>query len=87
LKAPSSLPVDLFAPLPTTTGGWACVSCDAPLHFGTWSERGQGRAPSQHYRTHGPEMLMSLPLTRVLARDAWLFLGFQTHTRQRYRRL
>jgi hypothetical protein len=40
----------IFAPLPTVAGGWACVACDAPLHFATWSPKGQGRAPSRHSR-------------------------------------
>jgi N6-adenosine-specific RNA methylase IME4 len=64
----------IFAPLPTVEGGWRCVSCDAPLHFGTWSAKGQGRAPSRHYGTHSPEEVMTLPLEAALARDAWLFL-------------
>jgi N6-adenosine-specific RNA methylase IME4 len=64
----------IFAPLPTVAGGWACVACDAPLHFATWSPKGQGRAPSRHYGSHSPEMIMTLPLQTVLADDAWLWL-------------
>jgi N6-adenosine-specific RNA methylase IME4 len=67
--------VSLFAPLPTPPpGGFACIACDAGLHFKTWSSKGQGRAPSQHYRDHGPEALLGLPLKDVLAPDAWLWL-------------
>jgi N6-adenosine-specific RNA methylase IME4 len=64
----------IFAPLPTVPGGWRCVTCDAPLHFGTWSAKGQGRAPSRHYGTLSLEEIMTLPLEAVLARDVWLFL-------------
>ena len=63
-----------FAPLPMIEGGWACVTCDAGIHFNTWSPRGQGRAPSRHYCDHSPKALTALPLQEVLARDAWLFL-------------
>jgi N6-adenosine-specific RNA methylase IME4 len=56
----------LFPPLPCVPGGWACVSAECP--------KGQGRAPSQHYGTHKPAMMATLPVKAVLARDAWLFL-------------
>jgi N6-adenosine-specific RNA methylase IME4 len=64
----------LFAPLPMVTGGFPCVACDAGLHYSTWSAKGQGRAPSRHYKTHSPPALKSLPLEPALASDAWLFL-------------
>jgi N6-adenosine-specific RNA methylase IME4 len=63
----------IFPPLPTTPGGFQCVSMDAALHFETWSAKGQGRSPSRHYRTHAPEALKALPLEAVLAKDAWGF--------------
>jgi N6-adenosine-specific RNA methylase IME4 len=58
----------IFAPLPMIAGGWACVACDAPL------PKGQGRAPSRHYRTHSLELIITLQLQTVLADDAWLWL-------------
>jgi hypothetical protein len=64
----------IFAPLPTVACGWACGACDAPLHFATWSLKGQGRAPSRHCETHSTEMIMTLPLQTVLADDAWLWM-------------
>jgi N6-adenosine-specific RNA methylase IME4 len=70
--APDSSPI--FKPLPTTDGGFACVACDFPAHFSTWSPKGQGRSPSKHYETLPMAMLATLPLESVLARDAWLFL-------------
>jgi N6-adenosine-specific RNA methylase IME4 len=63
----------LFAPLPTVEGGFACVAVDAPLCFGTWSEKGQGRSPSQHYRTYPSKIIATLPVREIVARDAWLF--------------
>jgi N6-adenosine-specific RNA methylase IME4 len=64
----------VFAPLPTVTGGWPCIAIDAPLHFSTWSAKGQGRAPSRHYVTHAIEIIMALPVRDVAARHAWLWL-------------
>jgi N6-adenosine-specific RNA methylase IME4 len=64
----------LFAALPVIDGGFACVSCDAGIRFSTWSAKGQGRAPSRHYRDHSPQALKTLRIQEVLARDAWMFL-------------
>ena len=64
----------LFAPLPTVAGGFACVVVDAPIGFKTWSLKGQGRSPSRHYRALTPAMIMTLPLSAVLAPSAWLFM-------------
>jgi N6-adenosine-specific RNA methylase IME4 len=69
----TAFPPVLFAPLPTIAGGFACVVIDAPLHFGTWSPKGQGRSPSRHYMTYPPEIIATLPVREVVARDAWLF--------------
>jgi N6-adenosine-specific RNA methylase IME4 len=62
----------VFAPLPTVAGGFACVAIDAPLHFSTWSSKGQGRSPSRHYQTYPPEIIATLPVREIAARDAWL---------------
>lgn len=70
-SAPLTAP--LFAPLPVVEGGFCCVTCDAALHFNSYSAKGQGRAPSRHYNDHTPRALMTLPLEAVLARDAWGF--------------
>jgi hypothetical protein len=45
----------IFAPLPMIAGGWACIACDTPL------PKGQGRAPSRHYRTHSLELNPAIP--------------------------
>jgi hypothetical protein len=67
-------PSVLFAPLPRIAGGFACVAIDAPLHFNTWSQKGQGRSPSRHYRTYSVAEIMTLPVRDVVARNAWGFL-------------
>lgn len=67
-------PPVLFAPLPTVAGGWRCVTIDAPLHFKTWSPKGQGRSPSRHYQTYSPEIIATLPVREIGARDAWLLI-------------
>jgi N6-adenosine-specific RNA methylase IME4 len=67
-------PSTLFAPLPTIESGFACLACDAPLHFRTRSAKGQGRAPSRHYRTYSVAEIMTLPVGDIVGRDAWLFL-------------
>jgi N6-adenosine-specific RNA methylase IME4 len=64
----------VFTPLPTTPDGWLCVLADPPWAFNTWSVKGQSRAPSQHYHTLSIDTILTLPLTQILARDAWLFL-------------
>jgi N6-adenosine-specific RNA methylase IME4 len=67
--------VTLFAPLPVVDGGWPNVAVDAPLHYGTWSAKGQGRAPSRHYRDYSiDEIIVGLPVKDIVARDAWLWL-------------
>jgi N6-adenosine-specific RNA methylase IME4 len=71
---PTLIEEPLFPPLPAVEGGWQCVACDAGLHFGTYSAKGQGRAPSRHYGTHAPLDLLQLPLQDVVARDCWLWL-------------
>ena len=52
---------------------FGAITADAPLHHGSWSEKGQGRSPSQHYRTEGIEKLKALPVAEIGARDCWLF--------------
>jgi N6-adenosine-specific RNA methylase IME4 len=64
----------IFAALPGTPSGWSCIAADPPLHFLTWSHKGQGRAPSRHYGTLAPEDVMTLPVRSVVAPSAWLFL-------------
>ena len=70
----SAAPPVLFAPLPTIEGGFPCITIDAPLHFSTWSTKGQGKAPSRHYQTYPPEIIATLPVREAAARDAWAFV-------------
>ena len=66
--------VEAFAPLPTTAGGWRCVTADPPVGFKTWSEKSQGRSPSRHYDTLTPAAIATLALQTVVADDCWLML-------------
>jgi N6-adenosine-specific RNA methylase IME4 len=68
------LPPVLFAPLPAIAGGFPCIAIDAPLHFRTWSSKGQGRSPSRYYRTYSVDEIMTLPVREIAARNAWLLL-------------
>jgi N6-adenosine-specific RNA methylase IME4 len=71
--------VSLFAPLPTTPGGWPCIVADPP-----WSYRDTGSrlAPDQRrkrgkrkgYGTLSLEDIAALPIRELAARDAFLFL-------------
>jgi N6-adenosine-specific RNA methylase IME4 len=47
---------------------------DPPWHYRTFSDRGQGRSPSQHYATLDPRELAELPVSAIAAPDCWLFL-------------
>jgi N6-adenosine-specific RNA methylase IME4 len=69
----TAFPPMIFAPLPAVAGGFACVTIDAPLHFNTWSSKGQGGSPSRHYQTYPPEVIATLPVREIAARDTWLF--------------
>jgi N6-adenosine-specific RNA methylase IME4 len=57
----------------------AAVLADPGYEFETWSEKGQGRSPSQHYCTLTPEEIMALRVHKCVARDAWLFLWLPNH--------
>jgi N6-adenosine-specific RNA methylase IME4 len=46
---------------------------DAPFDFRTWSMKGQGRSPSQHYRTMSLDAIKALPIAKMAAPDCFLF--------------
>jgi N6-adenosine-specific RNA methylase IME4 len=72
--SPLMVRAPVFAPLPVVEGGFACIACDAPIHYDTWSARGQGRSPSRHYNTFSVDDLVTLRVRDIVARNAWLFL-------------
>jgi N6-adenosine-specific RNA methylase IME4 len=49
------------------------ILADAAWPYKTWSDKGQGRSPSRHYRTEEIEKIKALPLAAYAARDCWLF--------------
>ena len=61
-------------PLPTTSGGFGVVLADPAYDFETWSRRGQGKSPSQHYGTMTVERICRLPVPDIAAKDSVLFL-------------
>ena len=61
-----------FGDLPR--GHFGAVLADPPWKFVTFSERGQGRSASRHYKVMTFEEIASLPVRDVAACDGWLFL-------------
>ena len=55
-------------------GHFGAILADPPWKFVTYSERGQGRSASRHYKVMTFEEIASLPVHDVAAPDAWLFL-------------
>ena len=55
-------------------GPFCAILADPPWKFVTYSERGQGRSASRHYKVMTFEEIALLPVHDVAASDAWLFL-------------
>lgn len=51
----------------------AVLLADPAYHFRTYSKKGQGRSPSQHYRDMSIDELAKLPVADIAAPDCWLF--------------
>ena len=64
-KAPS-----IFAPLPTVPGGWPCIAPDVPSLFRSNSETKPGKNARRYYKCHPMEILATLPVRDIAARDA-----------------
>lgn len=54
--------------------GYPVIISDPPWSFTTRSEAGQGRSPSQHYRTRALSEIMTDPVADLAAPDCHLFL-------------
>ena len=50
------------------------ICADPPWTFKTWSSKGKGRSPEQHYDCMSMEDLCALPVIDLLSDDALLFL-------------
>jgi hypothetical protein len=57
---------------PLPEGPFDLIVADPPLHYRTWSPKGQGRSPGQHYQTLDLPALARLPIGALAARDAGL---------------
>lgn len=47
---------------------------DPPWKYITWSKKGMGRSPDNHYNTMTVEEIMALPIHEIAAKDCVLFL-------------
>src|SRR5262245_47490907 len=57
---------------------FAAVLADPPWSFKTWSPKGEGRAPKQHYDVMTLADIAALPVSQLCKKDAWLFLWVAT---------
>ena len=53
-------------------GPFDLIVADPPLGYRTWSPKGQGRSPGQHYQTLDLPALCRLPIGELAAKDAGL---------------
>jgi N6-adenosine-specific RNA methylase IME4 len=67
-------PQTLFAPLPEIAGGWRCVAADPAWRFRSNSKANPGRNAMRHYNCPSLDEIASLPLRRVVAENALLWL-------------
>lgn len=56
------------------SGEYSILLADPPWHYDTWSPRGEGKCPQAHYRTLTIDEICALPVARIAAEDAVLFL-------------
>jgi N6-adenosine-specific RNA methylase IME4 len=57
---------------PLPAGPFDLILADPPWPFATYSDKGQGRSPEQHYRTLDLPAIRRLPVAELAARDALL---------------
>src|SRR5262249_12947878 len=60
--------------LAARVGGAGDILADPPIPFVTWSPKGEGRSPQQHYRCAAFDELAALPVASVAAPHSFLFL-------------
>lgn len=53
---------------------YGVILIDPPYDHVTWSDKGQGRSPSQHYDTMSIDEICALPVEKYAADDCALFL-------------
>ena len=60
--------------IPEVDGGWELIMADPPWHFTTFSPKGGKKSPQAHYRTMPLDVIKSLPVGDIAAKDAILWL-------------
>lgn len=60
--------------LPTTDGGWRCITADPPWYFRNRTGAVSDRDPRRHYSVMTLDEIQAMPVKEVAARDAHLFL-------------
>ena len=53
---------------------YGAILIDPPIEYETWSEKGQGKSPSQHYETMTLDEICAYPVADYAARDCALFM-------------
>ncbi len=61
-------------------GAYRVILADAPWRFETWSAKGQGKSPSQHYAVMDFAAIAVLPVEHLAADDAMLVLWCTQNT-------
>ena len=62
----------MSAPLPV--GAFEVIYADPPWTFRTWSAKGKGRSPEQHYNCMSLTDVRALPVPDIAAENCTLFL-------------
>jgi len=61
--------------------GYRAILIDPPWKYLTWSKKGMGRSPDNHYKTMTIEELMAMPIRDLAYRDCVLFMWvIDSHT-------
>lgn len=55
-------------------GRYGAILADPPWETDTWSAKGLGKSPEQHYRTMPIAAIQALPVAALAARDCLIFL-------------
>lgn len=61
-------------PLKNIKKTYKIILCDPPWRFETWSEKGKGRGPEQHYETISLEEIKALAVDKLADKNCALFL-------------
>jgi N6-adenosine-specific RNA methylase IME4 len=55
-------------------GGFGLIMADPPWTFSAWSEKGEGKNPTQHYECQSLEWVKALPIDALAAENCLLWL-------------